>query len=183
MSAAEQLAFNMPVAGLTKVDLDWANVLLARWGHNLGPVNRPFRSEAWVLEIESVAVAVAVSASIVSEHVTGTDHGEAVTLRRDEVVECARLCSDPAQNWATRPMLRLWREVAAPRWACWPVRTAVSYSQNQRHEGNLYRWDGWTKIADNCGSSGGGAWSRKRQAGDAVHGKKSLWIWRYREAS
>jgi len=177
--AAEQLAFNLPVAGLAKIDLDWANFLIARWGHNLGPVRRPFRSEAWALEISGRAVSVAVTCSTVSEHVSGTENGQPVTLQRGQIVECARLVSDPAQKWATRPMLRLWREVAAPAWACWSVAAAVSYSQNKRHDGSLYRFDGWTCIADDCGSSGGGAWSRRRYATDEVHGKKSLWLWRY----
>jgi hypothetical protein len=191
VSAAEQLAFNMPVAGMTPIDLAWANVLLARWGHGLGPVKRPFRSEAWALQVDSRDVAVAVSCSTVSEHIAWTetraegvgDDREIVvekkTLPRDQLVELARLCADPAERWASRPMLRLWREVAAPRWKCWPVSAAVSYSQNKRHDGSLYRWDGWTCIADDCGSSGGGAWSRKRYATDEVHGKKSLWLWRY----
>jgi hypothetical protein len=34
-------------------------------------------------------------------------------------------------------------------------------------------------LAENCGSNGGGAWSRKRYAGDAVHGKKTLWGYVY----
>jgi len=190
-AAIQQLAFNLPVAGLTPIDLRWANVLIARWNHNLVPINRPFRSEAWALEIEGRAVSVAVSCSAVSEHIAWTEtrtegEGDGLeviterkTLGRDQIVECARLVSDPENRWATRPMLRLWREVAAPRWDCWPVVAAISYSQNKRHDGSLYRFDGWTCVADDCGSSGGGAWSRKRYASDAVHGKKSLWLWRY----
>jgi hypothetical protein len=75
VSAAEQLAFNMPVAGLTPVSLAWANTLLERWGHYLGPIRRPFGSEAWVLEVAARPVAVAVSVSIVSSAVTGTGKG------------------------------------------------------------------------------------------------------------
>lgn len=176
---AEQLAFAMPVAGLMPVDPDWANVLLARWQHRLGPINRPFGCEAWTLDIDGLGpVAVAVSVSTVSEHVSGTEDGQRIQLPRGELVELGRLCADPDQRWATRPMLRLWREVAARRWPYWALTAAVSYSHN-RTTGDLYRWDGWTKIADNCGSSGGGAWSRKRYATDAVHGRKSLWLWRY----
>jgi hypothetical protein len=102
-----------------------------------------------------------------------------VNLLRGEVVELGRLCAAPEDRWATRPMLRLWREVAAPRWPHWAVSAAVAYSQNARHAGDIYRWDGWTRISDNCGSSGGGAWSRKRYATEAVHGRKSLWLWQY----
>ena len=181
MSAGQQLAFSMPVAGLSAADPDWVNVLLKRWGHNLGPVKRPFGSQAWSLDVDGVAVAVAVSVSTVSAHVIGTENGQPVRLERGEVVELGRLCADPAQRWATRPMLRLWREVAARRWGYeyWPPIAAVAYSQNSRHQGDIYRWDGWTRISSACGSSGGGTWSRKRSATDAVHGRKSLWLWRY----
>ena len=189
--AAEQLAFPMPVAGLTPVSLAWANTLLVRWGHYLGPVNRPFGSQAWALDICGEPVSVAVSCSTVSEHIAWTEvttQGEGDDLEvvvskrelpRSELVELARLCSDPAQRWATRPMLRLWREVAAPRWPYWPVTAAVAYSQNARHQGDIYRFDGWAKVSDDCGSSGGGTWSRKRYATDAAHGRKTLWLWRF----
>ena len=76
--------------------------------------------------------------------------------RREEVVELARLCVNPDHRWATRVVLRLWREVAAPRWKCWPIRAAVAYSQTRRHEGDIYRFDGWTLMADGVGSSGEG---------------------------
>ena len=155
--------------GFVPCDLDEANDLLVRWGHNLGAVHRPFRSESWAFLVDGRPVSVAVSASVVSSTVAG--------FRRGEVVELARLAS--AERWANRLMLRWWREVAAQRWECWPVRAAISYSQNARHSGDLYRFDGWEKVSDDCGSTGGGAWSRKRYATDAVAGKKTLWVWRY----
>src|SRR5262245_21879763 len=124
------MAFPIPVAGLMPVDPGWANVLLARWGHNRGPCERLFGLEAWTLDVDGLgAVAVAISASTVSGHVAGQEKGEPVHLLRSEIVELARLCADPAQRWATRPMLRLWREVAARRWPHWPVAAAVAYSQ------------------------------------------------------
>ena len=194
----DQEAFNLPVAGLLPVPLARANSLLEKWGHYLGPVNRPFGSQSWTFEVAGQAVAVAVSASTVSEHVAYLDSlpifaltkkgrlGEQVgqltyrvRLSRGELVELARLCSAPDCHWATRPMVRLWREVAAPLWPHWQLTAAIAYSQNSRHQGDIYRWDGWVKVADNCGSSGGGAWSRKRYATDAVHGRKTLWLWRY----
>jgi hypothetical protein len=164
----------VPICGLFPVDLERANALLVEWGHRLGPVNRPFRSEAFVLNLDGRAIAAAVSASIVSDTVAG--------YGRQEVVELARLGRDPAHPWVLRVMLRLWREVCAPRWACWPVRAAISYSKNSMHAGDMYRFDGWEKGRTDCGSSGGGAWSRKRYAEDAVHGSKTLWLWRYPEA-
>ncbi|HEX8867340.1 MAG TPA: hypothetical protein VF821_16905 [Lentzea sp.] len=160
---------DVPMAGLYPCDLDDANALLVAWGHKLGPVDRPFRSEAFTLELDGQPIAVAVSASAVGSPVAGYTRGQ--------VVELARLGS--REPWVTRVMLRLWREVCAPRWECWPVLAAISYSKNAMHRGDIYRFDGWEKIREDCGSSGGGAWSRKRYATDPVHGKKTLWRWRY----
>lgn len=163
----------VPVVGVVPVRLADANALLARWGHKLGPVHRPFRSEAWALEVDGRPLSVAVTCSIVSSTVAG--------YRCREVVELARLCSEPGVAWANRVMLRLWREVLARRWALWPVKAAVSYSHNAMHRGELYRTDGWEKVTEKAGSSGGGAWSRPRYAGEAHHGSKTLWLWRYAE--
>ena len=163
-----------PMAGLMPVTIEEANALLKDWGHYLGPCHRPFRQESYAFEVQGEPIGVAVSASIVSDHVQ--------QYRREEVVELARLCVNPDHRWATRVVLRLWREVAAPRWKCWPVRATVAYSQTRRHEGDTYRFDGWTLMADGVGSSGGGSWSRKRYPTDAAHGKKRLWVWDYGRA-
>ena len=195
-----QMSFAMPVAGLTPVSDDYANELLVRWRHGLGPCRRPYGQMSWVLDVMGTPVSVAVSASIVSSHVAYTekvpvyglaagrpgchvgDLAYTVRYRRREVVELARQCSDPASRWATRPMVRLWREVAAPAWSrrYWPVKLAVSYSLN-RHAGDIYRFDGWVKVRDDCGSaSGGGTWTKRRSPLDPVSDtRKSLWIWHY----
>lgn len=172
MSAAPQLRlFEAPIAGVNPVSPDEANNRLVAWQHKLGAVNRPYGSEAFSLEIDGRIIAVAVSASTVSSTVAG--------YRRQEVVELARLCAEPDNHWANRVLLRIWREVLAPRWAYWPVRAAISYSHNAMHKGGLYRADGWEKIRDDCGSGGGGTYSSKRAATDVVAGKKTLWVWRY----
>lgn len=117
----------------------------------------------------------AISSSIVGETSAGYPKWEAVEL--------SRLAS--RERWATRVALRLWREVAAPRWPCpeprsgLPALAAVAYSKNDRHEGRIYRFDGWTKVTDRAGSSGGGQWSRKRSKNDAANGAKTLWLWRF----
>ena len=118
----------VPIAGLMPLPVGDANDLLTEWGHYLGPVKRPFRQEAYALEVDQRPVSIAVSASIVSVRVKG--------FSRTEVVELVRLCTDPGHRWATRVMLRLWREILAPRWSCWPVRAAVAYSQT-RSRGHL----------------------------------------------
>lgn len=171
MTLAPRL-IDVPLSGLYPVNVADANRLLVEWGHRLGPCNRPFRQEGFVLELDARPIAVAVSASIVNGPVGG--------LRRDQVVELARLAA--GAPWANRVMLRLWRECCAPRWDCWPVLAAVSYSQNAHHRGDLYRFDGWEKVRDDAGSSGGGGgWTRPRRPEDPQAGRKTLWLYRYTE--
>ena len=187
--APEQLAFpSMPLAGFGRVHEDFANTLLVRWGHKLGPCNRPFRREGWTLDVEGLGpVAVAVSASPVAEHMRGTEDGEPVQLERCEVVELARICAHPDHRWATRPMLRLWRQCAGHRYKMpeggppSPL-AAVSYSMDGLGDGGLYRFDGWTRIAKGVARAGGGGPSSRSnpvRKGDPTYGKKSLWLWRY----
>jgi len=155
------------------VDRAEANDLLIRWGHYLGPCNRPFGVESYALLVDDEPVSVAVSASIVSAKVGGPDGR---VYDRRQVVELARLCS--GEPWATRVMLRLWREALASRWPHWPPVALVAYSQNDRHEGRIYRFDGWVRVTDRAGNSGGGGtWSHNRHAGHAASGRKTLWCW------
>lgn len=151
------------------VDIHEANRWLIAWEHKLGPLNRPFRNDGWLLLVHGEPVLVATTSSIV--------HGPVDGYITQEVVELSRLAS--SGKWANRAMLRLWREVLALTWPCWPVKAAVSYSHNAMHAGTLYRNDGWRKVKSDCGSSGGGGWSRKRYATDAASGSKTLWIWDY----
>lgn len=60
-----------------------------------------------------------------------------------------------------------------------PYLGCCRYHHQGLHNGNLYRFDGWERWQVNRGSSGGGAWSRKRYASDIVLGPKTLWGWRY----
>jgi hypothetical protein len=161
----------------TAISVDDANRLLADWAHYLGPCRRPFGIEAWALELDGAPISVAVSASTVSATVGG--------LARTDAVELARLCSRPGARWATRPTLRLWREVAAPRWSYWPTIAAVAYSQNGRHDGSIYRFDGWTRVADDRGKGAGrtATWSKQRGADHPAEGRKTLWMWQYDTAA
>jgi len=172
MSQAQARLLEMPLLGLYSMDMDDANRLLVEWKHKLGPVHRPFHQEAYGLELDGELIGLVTSGSIVNGPVAG--------LQRNEVVELTRLASP--NRWACRVLIRLWREVCGPRWPSWPVIAAVSYSHNAMHTGNLYRFDGWTKVRDDAGSSGGGTWGRKRKNTDAVYGKKTLWLWRYANA-
>lgn len=165
----------MPLAGFSPCPDEHANALVVEWGHNLGACNRPFDMRGWVLDIAGQPISTAITASTVSETVAG--------YHRSEVIELARLCTDPAERWATRVMLRMWRELTPPLWPHWPVKALVAYSQNDRHEGRIYRFDGWTKVTDRAGhSGGGGAWTRKRYASDAANGYKTLWVYELSES-
>jgi hypothetical protein len=167
VTALGQLSLAPPAAaGLHQIPVDDANDLLVAWGHYLGACHRPFGQQAWALVVGTDAVAVAVSASAVAQTTAG--------YRRGELVELARLAA--GERWARRVMLRLWREVAAPVWPHWPVRVAIAYSQNHRHQGRIYRFDGWARVTDRAGSHGGGAWTRRRYASHAAHGPKTLWL-------
>lgn len=135
----------------------------------MGPCHRPFHQEAFGLEAGGRIVAVAISASIVN--------GPVGEFERNQVVELARQAA--SEPWANRVMIRLWRELCAPLWPCWPVRAAVSYSHNGMHTGDLYRFDGWERWKTTAGSSGGGIWGRQRCQTEAVYGKKTLWGFRY----
>src|SRR5580698_7514417 len=107
-----------PLVSLSAIPNDEANALLVRWNHKLGPCRRPFRTESFALILEEQPIAVAMSCSIV--------HGPVAGYTTQEVVELARLCAE--NSWANRVMLRLWREVCAPRYKCWKPKAVVSYS-------------------------------------------------------
>lgn len=175
--AALQASMPLHVAGFAPVSLMEANALLREWGHYLGPVQRPFGAQAWLLDVQGEPTGVAVSCFTVSPTVG--------PYRRSEVVELARLCSAPGEAWATRVTLRLWREVAARRWPYWRVRAAIAYSQNARHDGRLYRFDGWERIRSDSGNATGmtSTWTRVRPANHPARGAKSLWLWHFESST
>lgn len=171
MSAVPLRFASVSVAGVVSIDPAEADALLLEWGHYLEECDRPFRNEAWALDVGGRPVSLAITSSIVSTTVAG--------YRRQQVVELSRLATMPGERWATRVMLRLWRELCAQAYMPWRPSAAVAYSKNDRHDGRTYRFDGWTKVTDKAGSNGGGTWSRKRDDGDAEGGHKTLWLWEY----
>ena len=103
-----------------------ANRLLEEWGHPLGPCNRPFGQDHWLLVVGGAYCSLAVTASIVSPTVTD-ETGR--TWERTDVVELARIATHPLHRWSTRVLLRIWREHLARReWRHWKPKAAVSYS-------------------------------------------------------
>lgn len=168
--AVQPMLFAEPIAGLYPLTMREANALLTAWSHRLGPINRPFHSEAFALFLDQQLIALAVSTNAMGNPVAG--------YVRNEVVELGRLCAEPENHWANRVMLRLWREACAPRWPCWPVRAAISYSHNAMHRGDIYRTDGWELVKENAGATSGSNHGRP-VADMRFAGKKRLWRWIY----
>jgi hypothetical protein len=137
--------------------------------HWLGGCDRPFGRISYGLYLLGQLVAVAVSAS--------TPNESCGPYSRYEVVECARLSAHRDHRDQTRVALRCWRTLAGVDWSAaygehWPSITGyVSYANSRRHNGDLYRFDGWKKVAETKGSTGGGTWSRPRQSGEP----KAVW--------
>ncbi len=155
----------IPLASFEFIEDRLADQLLVTWGHWLGACNRPFGRQSFGLQLWGIGIiSVAVSASTVNKRCGGYD--------RNKCVELARLASSPAYSWATRICLRLWREIAPTVWPYWPVRACVSYQDAVRHTGNIYRFDGWTRVADVRGGKAGGNWSRGKR-----YGPKSVWAY------
>lgn len=156
-----------PLADFNLIDNDLADQLLVDWGHWLGGCNRPFGRQSFGLSLLGIGViSVAVSASTVNRKCGGYD--------RMDVVELARCASHPDYKWATRACLRLWRELSPRCWAAkyWPVQALVSYSNAVRHTGNLYRFDGWTKVADVPGGKACGGWNKRK-----TYDPKAIWVY------
>lgn len=107
---------------------------------------------------------------------TGKVNAMCGDLPRSEVVELARLCSHPLYRDLTRVGLRLWRIIAPGCWSrdYWQVNALVSYSNNARHTGDIYRFDGWTKVQEVKGGKAGvnTGWTRPRKSYEA----KSVWV-------
>lgn len=166
-----------PLVTWSRCDNALADRCLVQWGHWLGGCNRPFGRQSFVLRLYDEPVAVGVSAATVNA-VCGP-------YCRGQVVELARLCAHPLHRDMTRVALRLWRVTAAQWWLAamnrndllvnrkwlWRVDAYVSYANAIRHKGDIYRFDGWRKIADVKGGGGGGTWSKKKSD------PKSLWVY------
>lgn len=160
----------LPLVAADEIDVYDANQLLDMWGHSLGACERPFEQRAFVLQVDGWPVAVTIHASPVSSTVDGEPRAEGL-------VELARICRHPDHPWATRPMLRLWREVFVHHWRSWPVRTAISYATPGR-EGQIYRHDGWERVGTVKPSAGGGTWSNPPKVNNLADGVKTLWRYR-----
>jgi hypothetical protein len=146
---------------LAQIDMRVANDLLCAWGHRIGPCRRPMGTldAHALLGPDGEPLALTVTADLVRETVAGVPGST-----RQTAIELARLCA--AGPHLCRPMLRLWRELV---WPSYGRRMAVSYQDADMHRGELYRHDGWRRVA----------WSHSGR--DARSGRvgRNKWVWVY----
>ena len=149
-----------PIATFEPFSLSEANALLIEWGHKIGPMSRPMgRQDAHALVVMGAPVAVTLTADLIRETVAGAPY-----LTRQSCVELARLCA-AGPEW-NRVALRLWREIVLPLTG---KAYGVSYQDAAMHNGNLYRFDGWSRVS--FSHSG-------RDARSGRQGRnKWVWVW------
>jgi antitoxin VapB len=151
-----------PVATFQSVSLPYANELLVRWEHRMGPLERGNSGalHCHALFVHGFPVGVACTSSLIRERVGGgLGH-----LTRLNAIELSRLCA--GEPWACRVVLRLWRESVFPNLH---VAAAISYQDADLHTGNTYRFDGWRRA----GYSHSGSDRRTGRPGRNKH----IWVW------
>lgn len=168
----------LPVT-VVRVEKKVANDLIEQWGdHPLGPCNRLFGFEAYVLVAGGDPAALAIGCSTVSARMGQKLPG----WHRFNVIELARLARAPHHEHAMRPMLRLWREYCAPLWPQtqprWQELVGVVSYQLPGTKGHMYNHDGWKPMGEVKPSGGGGNHSNKPRVNDLGE-KKKLWVWPY----
>jgi hypothetical protein len=131
-----------PIGSLERIENREADNRLIRWGHYLGACNRPFGRQSFGFFWDGELVGVAVSATTVKSSTYG--------FPRTQVCEFARCCSHPDHRDLTRVLVRLYRKVAADEWTreYWPASALLSYSNRARHEGDIFRFDGWARYME-----------------------------------
>ncbi|HUT92317.1 MAG TPA: hypothetical protein VMY37_22675 [Thermoguttaceae bacterium] len=161
-----------PIVTFDLIDNEEADARLVQWGHYLGACNRPFGRQSFGLRVYGELVSVAVSAS--------TPNKKCATFARQEVVELARLCTQPERNDLTLVCLRLWRQVAAETWLDadfkgWEsIRAYVAYQNAVRHSGEIYKHDRWrfAKAVPGGRSGPNATWTRNRE-----YDPKNIWVY------
>lgn len=134
-----------PLGSFDLISRDDANECLVRWGHKMGPLNRPlFRSPIdFGLREKGELLAVATADTLIRP---------TCGLDRFQAFELSRLCA--AAPRLNRAMLRLWTEIGFPEIVrAWGTPWAISYQDATQHSGNLYRFDGWVRLGYSTGGS------------------------------
>jgi len=153
-------ALSFPRVSFETIDRDALNLHLVAWNHAMGPVNRPTRGWSHGLRCDGQLLAVVATDTLIRPQVAG--------LSRRHAIELSRLCA--AQPDLCRVALRLWRTFVFPA-LCLDrgCRWALSYQDAALHSGNLYRFDGWVRLA----ASRSGTDPRTGRVGR----RKEVWGW------
>lgn len=153
-----------PALCFDAIGLDQANEALVRWGHKMGPLNRPTPTLAHGLFHNGRLVGMAAADHLMAEKCGG--------FSRAQAVELSRVCAE--REHLCRAVLRLWREFVLPEiMAARGVIAAISYQDAVLHSGDLYRFDGWERL----NFSHSGKDTRSGRPG------RDKWIWAYPKGS
>ncbi|MGF7178387.1 hypothetical protein [Azospirillum doebereinerae] len=152
-----------PVVGFDPIHIDDLNRCLVAWGHKMGPWTRPDFGDQWLFGIrhDGRLVAVTASCALMTPRC-------AAGLTRADAFELGRVCA-VAPDWC-RVAVRLWRLAVYPAiCSARGYQWGISYQDALRHSGDLYRHDGWRRIAF---ARGGGSTDQRT-------GRKGFdkWIW------
>ena len=158
-----------PLVSFDEISLAEANEWLTRWEHKMGPLERGNQSAlCHALLHDGIPIAVVCQSTLISSNVGGG----CWHLTRESSCELSRLCA--SRPHLCRVALRLWREFVFPLLG---YQFAMSYQDADLHNGNTYRFDGWTKV----GFSRSGTDTRSGRPG------RNKWVWQWqlptREAS
>ena len=128
-----------PLASFDAITSGELNACLTAWGHKMGPLNRP-GMEPWFhgLREHGRLVAVTAASRLPAERCGGFD--------RSQAFELSRVCA-AEPDWC-RVALRLWRKAVFPAICrAHGYEWAISYQDAALHTGDLYRFDGWVRVA------------------------------------
>jgi antitoxin VapB len=151
----------IPLVSFDSISTAEANELLTKWGHRMGPLNRPYPSRAVALFHLTEPVCVLTYGCLIATHVGGgLSH-----ITRQNGVELSRLCA--VRSGLCRVGIRLWRDFVFPTLG---VSFAISYQDADLHSGNTYRFDGWRRSGfSRSGTDVRGGGRRGRN--------KWIWVW------
>lgn len=151
-----------PLLTFDAISLDELNHCLVAWNHAIGPWERPtYRGWFHGLRLHGELIAVTAAGDLITAHCAGG-------FTRAEAMELGRVCA--ARRYWCKAVLRLWRESVFPALSRehgygW----AISYQDTNLHQGDLYRGDGWIRVA---GSRSGTDARSGRKGRDKV-----VWGW------
>lgn len=155
-----------PLFGFDRIDRDELNDCLVRWGHRMGPINRPEYTPPidFVLRENGEPISVIAADTLIRDTCNFT---------RADAFEMSRMCAAPERRGLSSLMMRMWRAFAYPLIVdAWKAPWVVSYQDAVRHTGNLYRFDGWLVVGYSASGS-----DPRALPGTATVKRKVIWGW------